>query len=131
MHDHKDLAWTFCKCALATHSQGPLQSLSQATSPHLATCPQSTPDTHISHLDTHTHTHTKYTHTQMDTHHTHTEAGHPLTHSRAPRLQDAGQAPRCGREHPQSHSETGEEKDLKKNNNNNQAATYSKGLEYL
>ena len=82
--------------------------------PSLATCPQNTPDTHTSHLDTHTHTHTKYTHTQMNTHHRHTEAGHPLTHSHAPRLQDAGQATKCGREHPQSHSETGEEKDLKK-----------------
>ena len=40
--------------------------------PTLATCPQSTPDTHISHLDTHTHTHTPNTHTPRWTHTTRT-----------------------------------------------------------
>ena len=115
MYDHKELAWMLCKCALATHSWGPLQSLSQATSPHPCYLPpKHTRYPHITPGYTYTHTHTKYTHTQMNTHHRHTEAGHPLTHSHAPRLQDAGQATKCGREHPQSHSETGEEKDLKK-----------------
>ena len=71
MHDHKDLAWTFCKCALATHSQGPLQSLSQATSPHPCHLPPK--HTRYPHITPgHTHTHTPNTHTPRWTHTTRT-----------------------------------------------------------